>query len=56
MQTNSEPMNKNKNSILNAFFASLDCDLEIGIATCLSHALNISIPEVFTAYEAWQIS
>lgn len=39
---------------LNEFFATLECDLEIGLAVALAHRFNCSYPEVFAQYEAWQ--
>lgn len=41
---------------LEAFFDGLDCDLEIGLAYCLAEKCGISVTELFSAYEAWQVS
>lgn len=41
---------------LYSFFDSLDCDIENGIATCLAAKFNLCVPDVFKAYEDWQIA
>jgi flagellar biosynthesis GTPase FlhF len=40
---------------LEAFFAGLDRDLEIGLASALADKCRCSAAEIFSVYEAWQI-
>ena len=46
---------KNKKK-LHAVFASIDCDLEVGLAYCLAEMLGTSPAVIFAEYESWQIA
>lgn len=49
-------INPTKLAKLHYYFGKLDSDLEIGLAVALSYKFNCSCPDIFAAYEAWQVS
>jgi len=57
--TTNEPidtMTPNTRLKLHELFMSLNCDLEIGLATCIAESLKTSAAVIFAEYEAWQIA
>jgi hypothetical protein len=45
---------KNKNKLFK-FFATLECDIEFGLAEGLAEKLGTTSTEIFQLYEEWQV-